>query len=90
MSAPRIVCAAMWMQDGLIVTGVRHYSPDMREILKRIYGEGFHLKVKYQGFIDTTGTFLTRETARIVAAQNGQILYRCGSDETKLFSENLY
>lgn len=30
MSSPRIVCAAMRMDDGLIVTGVRHYSPDMR------------------------------------------------------------
>lgn len=58
---PKIVCAAMLMKDGLIVPGVRHFSPDMRLVLKRVYGEGYHLEVQEQGFIDSKGTFLSRE-----------------------------
>lgn len=34
---PRIVCAAMLMDDGVIVTGVRHYSPEMRVVLRKMY-----------------------------------------------------
>lgn len=34
----RIVCAAMKMKDGSLVLGIRHYSPEMRETLRRIYG----------------------------------------------------
>lgn len=90
MSSSRIVCAAMLMQDDLIVTGVRHYSPDMRAAMKRIYGEGYHRKVKEQGFINTRGEFLSRGAALVAAKENGQVLYRCGGDETELFSENLY
>ncbi len=81
---PRIVSAAMLMDDGLIVPGVRHFSPDMRAVLKRIYGGGFrlfglwlvkpyHLRVKAQGFIDSRGAFLEREEAWKVADAHGQI-----------------
>lgn len=87
--APRIVSAAMLMDDGLIVPGVRHYSPDMRAVLHRIYGDGYHLREVEQGFIDTTGTFLTREEAWQRAEQTGQILHRVSTPGT-LFSENLY
>lgn len=80
----RVVSAAMLMDDGLIVTGVRHYSPDMRAVLKRLYGKGFrlfgkwickpyHLHVKEQGFIDAKGNFLTREEAWKRADEHGQI-----------------
>lgn len=111
---PRVVSAAMLMDDGLIVTGVRHFSPDMRATLKRIYGMGFklfgkwikkpyHMRVLQQGFIDSKGKFLDRESAWKVADRNGQIfLYdptakghlvpqapNQGDTET-LFSENLY
>lgn len=100
---PRIVSAAMLMDDGLIVPGVRHFSPDMRAVLKRIYGEGYHLRVKEQGFIDASGEFLDREDAWLIADAHGQIfLYDpngegrlirqpagCGRAEP-LFSENLY
>ncbi len=102
---PRIVSAAMLMEDGLIVPGVRHFSPDMRAVLKRIYGEGYHLKVKEQGFIDSKGSFLSREAAWKIADGLGQIriyhprgpeygpsiLRAAGEgDEGDLFSENLY
>lgn len=99
----RVVSAAMLMEDGLIVPGVRHFSPDMRAVLKRIYGDGYHLRVKEQGFIDARGNFLSREDAWKRADQHGQIfLYdpmdsgrlipqpaNQGTTET-LFSENLY
>lgn len=85
---PRVVCAAILMKDGLIVPGVRHYSPDMRAVLKRIYGDGYHLKEKEQGFIDTKGNFLTREEAWKVAEANEQIKERFVNGT--LFSECLY
>lgn len=88
---PRLlVCAAMRMQDGLIVTGVRHYSPDMRAVLKRLYGDGYHLKVEEQGFIDNRYEFVTRADALALALANGQRRFRCGGDEIALYSEGLY
>lgn len=85
----RIVSAAMLMDDGLIVPGVRHFSPDMRDVLHRIYGEGYHLRVKEQGFIDSRGRFLGREAAWYRAAINKQIREDVSVSGT-LFSENLY
>jgi hypothetical protein len=102
-SAFRVVSAAMLMKDGLIVPGVRHFSPDMRAVLKRIYGDGYHLKVIEQGFIDAKGRFLSREDAWRVADQHGQIFLYDPSGKGRLipqaanegsagmlFSENLY
>lgn len=79
----------MLMQDGLIVPGVRHFSPDMRAVLKRIYGDGYHLKVKEQGFIDSMGRFLPREIAWALAEETGQIREQVSVPGT-LYSENLY
>jgi hypothetical protein len=84
MNTFRVVSAAMLMDDGLIVPGVRHFSPDMRAVLKRIYGEGlkvddtwlhkpYHLRVKEQGFVDSHGNFLSREEAWKRADALGQI-----------------
>lgn len=89
MKPPRIVSAAMLMDDGLVVPGVRHFSPDMRKVLKRIYGEGYHLKVKVQGFIDASGQFLDREDAWGIASHHEQILEHVSTPGT-LYSENLY
>ena len=99
----RVVSAAMLMNDGLIVPGVRHFSPDMRLVLHRIYGDNYHLRVKEQGFIDSKGNFLSRKEAWIRADMHGQIfLYdpsgsgnmirQEANQGTKeiLFSENLY
>lgn len=85
-----VVCAAMLMDDGLIVPGVRHFSPDMRRVLHRIYGDGYHKRVLSQGFILSDGAFVCRETAREIAELNGQMKHRCGGDKRRLFSENLY
>ncbi len=85
----RVVCAAMKMKDGLIVTGVRHFSPDMRATLLRIYGERYKFEVTEQGFIDTRGRFLTRAEAWKAAERHGQIR-RQVSSPGELYSENLY
>jgi hypothetical protein len=99
----RIVSAAMLMDDDLVVPGVRHFSPDMRAVLKRIYGDKYHLRVREQGFICSRGLFWAREDAWKIADQQGQIfLYdpagkgrkipreACQGDVETLFSENLY
>lgn len=85
----RVVCAAMLMKDGSIITGIRHFSPEMRETMKRIYGEGYHLKVKEQGFVDQFGKFLSRKKAWKVAEKEGQIIREVSGPGT-LYSENLY
>ncbi len=88
---PRIVSAAMLMNDGLIVSGVRHFSPDMRAVLSRIYGAGYHLLVEEQGFIDAKGKFLNRRDARYRAFETGQFQKTMScTTSTDLFSEDLY
>lgn len=85
----RLVSAAMLMDDGLVVPGIGHFSHEMRAVLHRIYGEGYHLRVREQGFVDTHGNFLGREEAWERAMRTGQILRDCGTTG-ELFSENLY
>lgn len=84
-----IVSAAMLMKDGLIVSGARHFSPDMRIVLHRIYGDKYHLQVKEQGFIDNKGSFVGRKDAWERAVQLKQIRRETGTPGT-LYSENLY
>ena len=85
----------MLMDDGLIVPGVRHFSPDMRATLCRIYGSGikifgmwlkkpYHLRVKKQGFIDASGAFLDREDAWQIADAHGQIFLYGPADGDRL------
>jgi len=89
---PRIVCAAMRMDDGKIIVGVRHFSPEMRETLARIYGKGiklfgffirkpYHLRVAEQGFIDQFGKFHSRSAAWEIADKNGQIIRPTGFEK---------
>lgn len=85
----RIVSAAILMEDGLIIVGIRHYSPDMRATMKRVYGDKYHLKEKEQGFVDQMGVFLTREDAWKIAEKEGQIIRNVAPYGT-LYSENLY
>jgi hypothetical protein len=99
----RIVCAAMRMKDGVVVPGVRHFSPEMRIVLHRMYGDKYHLKVEEQGFVDQFGAFHSREDAWKIARLNGQIIRPTGwegnaawqaperlDENGMLFSENLY
>lgn len=85
----RIVCAAMLMNDGLIVPGARHLSPDMRLVLHRVYGDNYYLRIVEQGFIDTLGTFLNRKDAWKRAELTRQIVAQVSTPGT-LYSENLY
>lgn len=84
-----IVAAAMLMDDGDVIVGVRHYSPEMRKTLEKAYGEKYHTRVKEQGFVDQRGLFINRQDAWIIAQLAGQIRRKCSTDGT-LFSENLY
>lgn len=90
----------MLMDDGHIITGIRHYSPEMRTTLRRIYGKGikllwfwlkkpYHLRVKNQGFVDQYGIFVSRADAWYIAKSAGQII-REVSVPGELYSENLY
>lgn len=89
----RIVCAAnrFSANQGQVVLGVRHFDPLMHHtmVASNLFGRDHNV----QGFIDNRGAFLTRTEAWKVAEAAGQILYRCGGDDTNggtLYSENLY
>lgn len=82
----RVVCAAnRGYSNKQIVLGVRHHD----SIMNNQIDHSKHV-VWEQGFIDNKGNFLTREEAYTVAFDAGQIIRRCGGDEGRLFSENLY
>ena len=83
----RVVCAAIRDRDGRIVCGARHFDSTMVYAIKDMREFADPWK---QGFIDQRGEFMTREEAHKVATAAGQIIRRCGGDERRLFSENLY
>ena len=85
----RVVCAAVLYEGGLMLVGARHYDATMRDQFHR-YGLKSAESEAAQGFIDQWGVFMTREEAHKVASEQGQIRHRCGGDEGRLFSENLY
>ena len=91
-SEPRIVCAANRnSQTGEIAIGVRHYCPIMRKHIQMMGDEkSTGWRTSDQGFIDQFGSFYNREEAWVIAERNGQIFRRCGGDDGRLFSENLY
>ena len=91
----RVVCAANSDQKyGIIFIGPRHFDDCMtKQMVSRIRAHELtdrETQQCLQGFIDQHGVFMSREEALAVAKAAGQIRYRCGGDETQLFSENLY
>lgn len=96
----RVVCAAnrvlLSQPEGqtpavyAIALGARHYDPIMRDAIANAAGTAAEWRGAEQGFVDQWGTFMTREEALQVALAAGQRLYRCGGDEKRLYSENLY
>ena len=82
-----IVCAAM-RKSGHVICGARHFDGIMRSAIYLLSDQS-HVGWE-QGFIDNKGQFLTREEAWEVANAAGQIRRRCGGDNGRLFSENLY
>ena len=94
-----IVCAAnrVKLENGAdaIILGVRHWDSLMNtalDIRLKAFPDELQLWKNNveQGFIDNKFNFLTRREALVIAKQNHQIIRRCGGDEKKLFSENLY
>jgi len=92
----RVVCAAIRASDGDVLTGIRHYSPDMRRQIKMRYdGEKFmRRRGDDQGFVDQHGTYMTRQEAYQVAQDAGQPIDEsaCASIGGKLclYSEAVY
>lgn len=98
LDSRRIVCAANRLYfnpdseiEQLIICGARHNDSLMISqkqhlddyVLSQIIGEE-------QGFVDQYGTFHTREDAHKIATKQDQFFRRCGGDEIRLYSENLY
>lgn len=88
-----VVCAAVKLPDGFVVVGIRHFSPDMRASLAKMFGDDWHQTVKAagkeQGFVDQWGVFMDREEAWKVAEAANQIRFNVSCEGT-LYSENLY
>lgn len=83
----RIVCAAIRNGVNDIIAGPRHFDITMRRQLDATRADW---ETAEQGFLDQQGIFLTREQAHPIAKEAGQIIRRCGGDESTLYSENLY
>lgn len=80
----RIDCAAITQPDGRVWTGKRHHHC----IATIIQATGVKPVTGQQGFVTTSGRFVSREEARDIAIAAGQVtttLHR-----TQLFSEDLY
>ena len=90
----RIVCAAVAYpkRPDIMLVGPRHFDKVMHDQYSRFFTRGTALgeEESVQGFLDQYGEFLTREEAYEVAKGAGQIIRRCGGDDGRLFSENLY
>jgi hypothetical protein len=89
MTKHRVVCAAVRKGD-TIICSPRHFDRLMRAIVEAFADEGWDCTDLEQGFVDQFGAFMTREEALVVAKAAGQIVRRCGGDEHRLYSENLY
>jgi hypothetical protein len=88
----RVVCAALMNSNGVIVCGPRHYDHRMHKTIEQMGGfkkfEGGEEII--EGFVCQWGEFMDREEAHVIATRRGQIIRRCGGDEKRLYSENLY
>lgn len=86
-----IVAAAnkLTFEDGTstVVCGVRHWDMLMHGAVNR-FGDAPVIVSEVQGFVDNTGTFLSREEAREVAIAAGQV--DVDKISRKLFSEDLW
>lgn len=93
-ASPRIVCAALMMND-TIIAGPRHMDKTMREHIALLHerSDVCEWRTATQGFIDQFGDFYNRNDAWKIAEAANQILARCGGDTADggtLYSENLY
>jgi hypothetical protein len=86
MSYP-IVCAALRHESGDIICGARHFD---RVMVLQIQRDGRDWRRADQGFIDTHGEFLSRETAWVIASFHDQIVGDSAWNYGRLHSEHLY
>ncbi len=82
-----IVCAANMLRNGEIVLGIRHHDSFMNKAIKTCSVDRIGMK---QGFITNKGNFLERKEALELAIKTDQRKFRCGGDDIRLYSENLY
>lgn len=76
-----------------VLTGVRHYSPDMHNFLNLFEDETngqYRLTEVAQGFITNNGRFVDRKEALKIAKANNQIIRDIGYEPDELYSEMLY
>ncbi len=82
-----IACAALRFPDGTILAAPRHGGAMNGALKSRLGLQGD----PEQGFLTNRfDRFVTRKEAHAIAQAAGQIRYRCGGDDGRLFSENLY
>lgn len=87
----RVVCAAARIDINRIIVSPRHHDALFRATVDMLpEADRDEWKFAEQGFVDQFGNFLTREEAREIAVRHNQIIHRCGGDEVKLYTENLY
>ena len=80
----KIVSCAVMDSNGII------YSLPARNRHHNILNTHKGLAGCMQGFLGNDGNFYTRERAREIAIEANQIIHRCGGDEVRLYSENLW
>lgn len=87
----RVVCAAIRAEDGDIMVGIRHYSPDMQAQINSRFDGGKFVRRRGDelGFVDQWGVYMTRTEAWEVAKRQNQIIRDIGVKDT-LYSEHLY
>lgn len=88
-SQRRVVCAAI-RKGETVICSPRHFDKLMQKMIEAFTDEGWDCTDPEQGFVDQFGVFMTREEALVVAKAAKQIIRRCGGDEHRLYSENLY
>lgn len=100
MEKERIICAAIWFDDGVkydhqpvnintgfVIAGMRHHNCfQTLAIFSKVSDINVAQFEKQQGFITTLNKFVSRERAAKIAHKSGQTKYDVG----KLFSEDLY
>ncbi len=82
-----IICSAIMMKDGYVIRGHRHNDAIRTASDIPRYSKEF---IDEQGFITSTGRFVGREEAHIIAGMAKQISNEKFNKETMLYSEDLY
>jgi hypothetical protein len=89
LSQPRIVCAAIVNDEGIIIPSPRHFDRTCHALLEEADLSGRNCNW-VQGFIDQHGKFHNRKEALIIAKTNNQITRPSEYETDELYSENLY